>query len=236
MLLYYITDRSQLPGPESRRRARLLEKIAEAARTGVDLIQLREKDLLPRDLEMLARETVSVLRSNSKRDTRNPKLLLNHRTDIALATGADGVHLRSDDISPADARALLSRNPYLASRNFVVAASCHTPAEIALAESHGADFAVFAPVFEKSGRAGAGLEALRQACARVARPDPKVEGGIVHTMPVLALGGVTLENARACLAAGASGIAAIRLFQENDIAEVVRTLRAATGYCRVGDQ
>ncbi len=229
MLLYYITDRAQFSGSAARRRSRLLDKIAEAARAGVDFIQLREKDLSARDLEALARDAVEVLRSNAKRETRNAKLLINHRTDIALAVSADGVHLRSDDIPAADARALLSRNPQLVTRNFVIAVSCHTLREIALAESHGADFAVFGPVFEKSGRPAAGLEALRQACARAITPDQKVEAGVVHPMPVLALGGVTLENAPACLDAGAAGIAAIRLFQENNIAEVMARLRSHEG-------
>ena len=226
MLLYYITDRAQFPGTEARRRSRLLEKIAEAARAGVDFIQLREKDLSPHDLESLARDAVSVIHACSQPATRNSQLLINHRTDIALATGAGGVHLRSDDISPADARAILSRNSKLETRNFLIAVSCHTAADVALAEAHGADFAVFAPVFEKSGRPGAGLDALRRACARAVAPDPKVEAGEVHSMPVLALGGVTLDNARACLDAGAAGIAAIRLFQENDIAEIVARLRS----------
>ncbi len=225
MLLYYITDRSQFPGAEAERRSRLLEKIAEAARAGIDFIQLREKDLCARDLESLAREAVGLCRE-TRNEERKVCLLINHRGDVALAVGAAGVHLRSDDISAADARALLSRNPQLATRNFLVAVSCHTAAEIALAESQGADFAVFAPVFEKSGRKGAGLEALRQACARAVAPDVKVEAGLIHSMPVLALGGVTLENAGACLDAGAAGIAAIRLFQENDVAQVVARLRA----------
>lgn len=227
MLLYYITDRTQFPGPEPQRRARLLEKIGEAARAGVDFIQLREKDLSTRDLESLARQAVAAIREtrNVKHET---KLLINHRADVALACGADGVHLRSDDISPADARSILARDPRPTTHDRFTAVSCHTPAEVALAESHGADFCVFAPVFEKSGDsgAGAGLDALRQACARAVKPDRKVEAGEVHSMPVLALGGVTLENARACLEAGAAGIAGIRIFQQGDVQRSVNALRA----------
>ncbi len=96
MLLYYITDRSQFTGDETARRSRLLTTISEAARCGVDYIQLREKDLSPSELEILAREAVQRLR------TENQKLktvfLINSRTDIALASGAQGVHLRSNDI------------------------------------------------------------------------------------------------------------------------------------------
>jgi len=93
VLLYYITDRAQFSGDESTRRRRLLEKIAEASRCGVDLIQLREKDLSARDLERLAGNAVRACR-----DSGTAKLLINSRTDIALACAADGVHLTSNDI------------------------------------------------------------------------------------------------------------------------------------------
>ncbi len=216
MLLYYITDRKQFPGPEPRRRELLLAKIAEAARAGADYIQLREKDLPARELEALAREVVGMVREtrNEKRETR---LLINSRSDVALAAGADGVHLPSDDVPASDARAVwssvLSRNVKRATRNVIIAVSCHTAEEVRLAEAQGADFAVFGPVFEKVGTSlCVGLEALRAAC-------------LVGHMPVLAIGGITLANARACLEAGAAGIAAIRLFQHNDITELVGKLR-----------
>lgn len=220
MLLYYTTDRAQLPGDEPTRRRLLLEKIAEAARCGVDYIQLREKDLPTRELEALASEAVRVVRKHLRTETRAPRtaLLVNSRTDVAIAAGADGVHLRSDDISAGQAREIFSahtRNSKLEPRNWLVGVSCHSAAGVARAGAEGADFAVFAPVFEKKDAPKvrpAGLEALREAC----------QGGI----PVLALGGVTLENARDCVGAGAAGIAAIRLFQEHDIAEVVRRLRS----------
>ncbi|MDP9263580.1 MAG: thiamine phosphate synthase [Acidobacteriota bacterium] len=216
MILCYITDRSQFPGSESARRKRLLAKIAEAARAGVDYIQLREKDLSTRELELLAREAMRALLEtrNSKLETR---LLINSRADVVLATGAHGVHLRSEDISPREVRALwalASRSQKPATRNPLLSVSCHTVEEVARAASDGAraDFALFGPVFEKSGVATPrGLDQLRRACRR-------------H-VPVLALGGVTLANARACLDAGARGIAAIRLFQQNDIASVVRRLQ-----------
>ena len=92
MLLYYITDRRQFPGTPPEQRDRLLAKIAEAARAGVDLIQLRERDLSARELLQLAMEAVAAVREtrNAKRETR---LLINSRLDVALACGADGVHL-----------------------------------------------------------------------------------------------------------------------------------------------
>jgi thiamine-phosphate pyrophosphorylase len=208
LLLYYITDRTQFPGVEPARHRKLLDKIAEAARAGVDFIQLREKDLPTRDLESLAVGAAQILaqRRTANRERRTA-LLINARTDVAIATGADGVHLRSNDISPATVRSIWSRG---AGAPAAVAVSCHSAAEVSAAE--GADFAVFAPVFEKRNAQAAGLEALHQACQ--------------HRIPVLALGGVTLENARACLDAGAAGIAAIRLFQENDLSVLIPKLRA----------
>ena len=155
--------------------------------------------------------------------------------------GADGVHLRSGDVAPHEVRRLLEfpqglKPAFLATRSgtaeshalpkneratghrplatdhFLVAASCHTPADVFRAESETADFAVFAPVFEKKDAQPTGLAALREACRA--------------KIPVLALGGVKVENAASCLNAGAAGVAGIRLFQENKIEDVVRALRA----------
>ena len=110
-LLYYITDRSQFPGDESARRRALLAKIAEAARARVDYIQLRERDLSARELEMLARDALSAVRNSTPLGTENrelrTRLLINSRTDVALAVGADGVHLRADDVAPHEVRRVL---------------------------------------------------------------------------------------------------------------------------------
>jgi thiamine-phosphate pyrophosphorylase len=210
LLLFYITDRTQFPGDERARRRALLAKITEAAYCGVDFVQLREKDLSTRELEAL---TCAALRIIHPHGTENPKLttrlLINSRSDVAIACGADGVHLRSNDISPSEVRKIWAQTRLSASA--LVSVSCHSANDIAGAASHGADFAAFAPVFEKKDSPQAGLAGLREACRQ--------------KIPVLALGGITLKNARACVEAGAAGIAAIRLFQENDIAEVVRQLR-----------
>lgn len=208
MLLYYITDSRQLAPGE-----RLLDKIAAAARAGVDYIQLREKHLCIRDLETLAREALAALRAEST----TTKLLINSRVDVALATGADGVHLTSYDINAADARAITSSR-----REFVVAVSCHGVAELQLAWSHGADFAVYGPVFEKAEPIASGnvelrgVEGLREACVAV-------------RMPVLALGGVRTENARECMHAGAAGVAAIRMFQFDAGSAVARLRGVQSG-------
>jgi thiamine-phosphate pyrophosphorylase len=211
MLLYYITDRSQFAGDEVTRRKALLAKIGETTRAGVDYVQLREKDLSTRDLEGLARDAIRVIRENNSIAKTNTRFLLNSRTDVALAVGADGVHLRSDDVHPEDVRDIIRHAAN--SSAFVIATSCHSPEEVRAAASGGARFAVFAPVFEKQGAPAAlvsGLERLAEACRAA--------------IPTVALGGVTLENAGACIEAGAAGIAAIRLFQENNVEEVVRAL------------
>lgn len=209
MLLCYVTDRSQFRGDEASRRKRLLEKIGEAVECGVDMIQLREKDLSARDLELLASEVMPLVRKNP-----GCKLLINSRVDVAIATGADGVHLRSDDIAPPEVRAAWKHSNGERAR-LLIGVSCHSPQEVAVAMAGQADFAVFGPIFGKKGAPGvspSGLDALHQACQ--------------HRIPVLALGGITLETAERCFEVGAAGIAGIRLFQENDICPVVEKLRA----------
>lgn len=205
-LLYYITDRRQFGGDERRRREQLLENIAECASAGVDYIQLREKDLTGRQLELLAKDAMAAIPSGSR-----TRLLINGRTDIALACGAHGVHLPAGSISPSEVRAVWMK----AARNGappIIGVSTHSLAEALGAEAHGADFVVFGPVFEKEGRANpAGLEELAEVCRSC-------------TIPVLGLGGVTPENAQLCLGAGAAGIAGIRLFQSGDAAAFAEQL------------
>jgi thiamine-phosphate pyrophosphorylase len=208
VLLYYITDRKQFPGDDLERRGRLLEKIAEAARCGVDCVQLREKDLPARDLEILAREAMERIRASGGKT----RLLMNSRTDVALAAGADGLHLRSSDVSPEVVREIWSAGN--GSSQPIAAVSCHTAAEVLAAEKSGADFVVFGPVFGKKNApamGATGLDLLRKVCG----------SGI----PVFALGGVTSKNAALCIDAGAKGIAGIRLFQENNMAAAVAQLR-----------
>ncbi len=216
MLLCYITDRSQFLGDEASRRRRLLQTIAHAARSGVDYIQVREKDLSSRDLELLAREAVASIRElRTENEAVRTRLLLNSRTDVALACGADGVHLRSNDISPIVVRNIWARPGEDALERVTVGVSCHTPAEVVQAAHEGADFVVFGPIFEKKpvqGSQTAGLDGLREACR--------------GKIPVLALGGITTQNAGDCIGAGAAGVAGIRLFQENEIGKVVGALRA----------
>lgn len=234
MLTYYITDRSQFAGSEAERRAQLLRTVRQAAAAGVDYIQLREKDLSIRELEQLAREAVQAVRGEG-----SSRLLINHRTDVALAVGADGVHLTGLDIAASDARALAAGHGAAQKagnleRPFLVAVSCHSAEQVRLAEAHGADFAVLAPVFEKVSaenatriRDGIGLDELRRATELDRRPDLRVEAGDSRrSFSVFALGGVDVERARLCAQAGAAGIAGIRIFQQcPDLTALVRSLR-----------
>lgn len=208
LLLYYITDRRQFPATPPEQQERLLEKISECSASGVDYIQLREKDLTTRELERLAGRARSAIPANSP-----TRLLINSRLDVALACGAHGVHLPSDWLPASEARAILMR---AGQSRPIIGVSTHSAAEVAAAEAHGADFVVFGPAFEKNGAANRnGLEQLAAMSRRM--------------MPVLALGGITLQNAEQSLAAGASGLAGIRMFQMANVAEVVKTLRQLQG-------
>ena len=211
MLLYYVTDRKGFAGADADQCAALIRRIADAARAGVDCIQLREKDLITAKLELLAREALRVVRDNSA----TTRLLINTRADIALEVGADGVHLPANSPPTSEVRDNWLRHT---SCEPLVGVSAHTIGDVERAESDGADFAVLAPVFEKvaAGTNGIGLNVLREACAG-------------SRIPVLALGGVNLTNARSCLEAGAAGVAGIRLFQHGDVAETVIKLRAMPG-------
>jgi thiamine-phosphate pyrophosphorylase len=219
MLLYYITDRSQFSGTQAEQRSALLRRIADAARASVDRIQLREKDLTPRASECLAREAVRAVRDYSE----TTKLLINARTDVALAAEADGVHLPDGDLPASEVRSMWMKS---CTRAPLIGVSAHSVADVRYAEAHGADFAVLAPIFEKWGTAAKaiGVEALREACSALAAPGD-VEAPYHGGFRVLALGGVSLGNARECVRAGAAGVAGIRLFQSGDVAETVKRLQ-----------
>jgi thiamine-phosphate pyrophosphorylase len=176
-----------------------ISRVAEAFAAGVDFVQLRARELDARELLRLAEEAA--------RGKASGKLLINDRLDVALACGADGMHLPSN-------RPPVSAYRSIAPPGFIISVACHTQAEVERAAAEGADFAVLAPIFSTPDKGPPiGLGALQRA----------VRVGI----PVLALGGITRENAVRCRQAGAAGIAAIRLFEEAaDLAALVRELRA----------
>jgi thiamine-phosphate pyrophosphorylase len=214
VLLYYITDRKAFSGTEAERQSALLRRIAEAASAGVNYIQLREKDLSSRELEHLTRAALRAVRENSS----STRLLINSRADVALACGADGVHLPAGEISASQVRALWSKR---SERQPTIGVSAHSAADLREALQEGADFAVLAPIFEKANTdaKAIGVEALREASSQI-----QTAAGASHPFSVLALGGINLTNAGACLQAGASGVAGIRLFQTGDVVETVRRL------------
>ena len=174
---------------------------ARWAQDGIDFIQLREKKINAEELIDLARTMLEEIASVPDAKTR---LLINGRPDVAIAAGAAGVHLTShpDELTPTQVRAVYAAS---GSGEPVISVSCHTLDEVQRAHQQGADLILFGPVFEKRIarrliRDGSGLEALSAACRAAAGT------------PVLALGGVTLQNAGACVDAGGAGVAAIRLF------------------------
>jgi thiamine-phosphate pyrophosphorylase len=175
MIRCYVTDRLQ---------GDLLAHVGRAVASGVDMIQVREKDLAAVDLLQL------VCRIRDVATNTKTKILVNGRLDIALIAGIDGVHLPGDGLPASQVRSQVR----------TLGVSCHTTEEAIQAERDGVDYIIFGPVFETPGKRSVGIDALR---------------GVVQTVkiPVLAIGGMTSENTPAVLEAGASGIAAIRMFQ-----------------------
>lgn len=184
--LCYITDRHTLE-PDS-----LPRRMAEAVRAGVDLIQIREKDLGTRELAALVASAVDAARGAKAR------VVVNDRMDVALALGAVGVHLGGQSMPARVARAG-------APAGFLVGVSCHSLEESLAAEAAGADYIVLGPIFKTASKLRygppLGLGALAAVTARV-------------KIPVLALGGVSVERVKPCLKAGATGIAGISVFQD----------------------
>lgn len=223
MLRYAITDRKLLGGTETERAEGLIAQAERlAARGDIDYLQLREKDLPPAALAALARRILEALKTHAPDPGRRLKVLINSRVDVAIAIHADGVHLTSspDELTPAQFRQLYSDAGLPPP---TISLSCHTLADVITARGAHAglqpadalcfapdpattpDLILFGPVFEKRVgdqliAEGSGLKLLRQACAAGS------------PIPVLALGGVTEESADNCIAAGAAGIAGIRLF------------------------
>jgi thiamine-phosphate pyrophosphorylase len=208
-LLCYVTDRRGIGVAAEAQEKLLLAKIEQAAKAGVDWIQLREKDLSGKQLAGLASEAVRIVAGASG-------ILINDRLDVACAVKAAGVHLGEQSLPVKEARRLVTER--VAEKSFLVGASVHSLKTAQQAEQAGASYVIFGPVFATPSKAAfgepQGLERLREICGQL-------------KIPVLAIGGITLENARDCLDAGAGGIAAIRLFQEaSDLPTVVRRLRS----------
>ena len=247
-ILCYVTDSKGLsPATPSDLSSALVQTIATLASAGVDWIQLREKHMPARDLSSLTREASRQPAAQPGRERPKPCVIVNDRLDVAIAEGADGVHLGENGLPVNEAKLFLeSREAEQAARaglftptvegsvtaprplvtnqpapvNFLLGVSCHSVEGVTSAARDGASYVFFGPVFATPSKAGMGkpqgVAGLAEACRSV-------------SIPVLAIGGITLENAAACIKAGAAGIAAIRLFQDApDAAEIVKELRQLT--------
>lgn len=188
-------------------RLKLVTRLVEAARAGAGMIQIRERHLDDRSLVQFAREVIEAVRPCGTR------VLVNDRTDIAIASGADGVHLKSDGPPVVDVRRI-------APDGFLVGRSVHHAAEArAVEEAGGCDYLFFGTVFRSASKPDdhplAGLDGLSAVCSSV-------------TLPVIAIGGISVARVPELRAAGAAGIAAISLFAETpDISAVTAAIRDA---------
>lgn len=179
----WITNRSLFRSIDA-----LLDCACRAEAAGVSMIQVREKDLPARQLTDLVHRLLVVC--------PNTPVIVNSRLDVALSCGAHGLHLPAESPPPSAFRPICPPG-------FVIGVSCHSTAGLRKAELEGADYAFISPVFppisKQSPLPPLGLDALEEACRQV-------------SIPVYALGGITNENARSCIEAGAAGVAGISLF------------------------
>ncbi len=193
-LFCLVTERRRLAarvGRTADATACLVEQVAAAAAAGVDIVQLRERDLSAGELLQLAAACVGATRGTATR------VVVNDRVDVALAAGAAGVHLRGDSVASPAVRAL-------APAGFLIGRSVHTVAE-AIEEDRrgGADYLVLGTIFPSTSKPATanvvGVQALRQVTGAVG-------------LPVLGIGGVTDSTLSALAASGAAGFAAIGWF------------------------
>ena len=182
----------------------LLQNIEVALAAGVDWVQVREKDLQGGQLLEVGRLAVGLAAVHREKTEPAPRIIINDRLDVALAAGAHGVHLGGESARAYEVvRWCRAGN---APNGFVIGASCHSIEEAREAGNAKADYILLGPVFETPSKlhfgAPQGLQTLSEVCRAV-------------LMPVVAIGGVSQENAAVCIRAGAVGIAAIRMFQES---------------------
>lgn len=208
MTLCYVTDRKALSLRAGEATQLLVEKMESAARAGMDWIQIREKDLSARELFELTSEAL-------RRSDPSCRVLVNDRLDVAIAAGAGGVHLGASSVPVSQAKQVVREKTRGA--DFLVGASVHSLESAQAAEKSGADYLIFGPVFETPSKvafgAPQGADQLAKVCKSV-------------SIPVLAIGGIRAKEIRECAAAGSSGIAAIRLFQdEPNLEGLLRELR-----------
>jgi thiamine-phosphate diphosphorylase len=203
-ILCLVTDRRRLPEPHERS---LIHLVTAAARAGVTLIHLRERDLDDRQLLTLTRDVVAAAAGTTA------TIVVNDRVDLALAAGAGGVHLREDSVSALRVRRIVPDR-------FLIGRSVHRPEDAALAGRSGVDYIVMGAVYPTASKPEnsptVGVAALTEAIG-----DTPV--------PVLGIGGVTADNVGGIAAAGAAGIAAIGLFADLQRDDGVRDIQPAMG-------
>jgi len=187
-----------------------LEAIGKAAQAGCQLIQIREKDMSAKALAAFTRSAVELARPHGAR------VLVNDRLDVAMAAGADGVHLRASSIPAREVRAVATKKGL---DDFLIGASTHSVAEAKMAEEGGADFIVCGPVYDTPSKKAFGPPLGLDVFAEIL--------DAVET-PVLAIGGINLSNYREPLRRGAAGVAAIGLFA--DVENLEQTIRSITAY------
>lgn len=191
-LIYLITSGEATQENFDRSSADVMGLIRDAAHSGIPLVQLRERSLSARSIFDLTVMAVDACRGSET------KVLVNGRMDIAMAAGADGVHLPGNGL-PVD---VVRKN---SPAGFIVGSSCHSPAEVVAARNQGADFAVFGPVYSTPGKGEpVGPDVLAETV--------KAAG----SFPVLALGGIDSGNYRSVLETGAAGFSAIRFLNDRD--------------------
>jgi thiamine-phosphate pyrophosphorylase len=202
MILYAITDRTLHPSGD------LLAQASSIIRGGVDWLQVREKDLSDR----LLFNVLQALAAEARRF--RTLLLLNGRPDLAAAAGAGGVHLPAEGLPTREVRRYFMRP-------FFIVRSCHSTDEVMAAASEGADAVTLGPVFETPSKAGMGEPLGLERFAEAGRRSP---------IPVIGLGGIDERRIPDVVAAGAAGVAAIRLFasMRNPI-EQIPLLRSSLG-------
>ena len=218
-LLCYVTDRRALTEvTPSDPLAALARKIKEVVAAGIDWVQIREKDLPAAELASLTRQSLNIAAKLSAERASATRILVNDRLDVAIAERAGGIHLGEKSLPVSEAKRLVesARQKQTIDASFLVGVSCHSIEAAVTAQRDGADYIFFGPIFstpskEKFGPAQS-LTKLAEVCRSV-------------SIPVLAIGGITLQNARSCIAAGAAGLAAIRLFQNaHDLTNIVERL------------
>jgi thiamine-phosphate pyrophosphorylase len=210
-LIYLITNGQTTPHttPATEDFSHVLQLVRAAVVARIDLVQIREKRLAASVLYQLAANAAGITQRSST------KLLINDRADIASAAGADGVHLTTSSL-PTDVVRLTF------GAGFLIGVSTHSSEEVSRARQNGADFVVFGPVFETASKKQYGDALGVASFGRVSSE--------VSPFPVLALGGVTMDNVEECVRAGARGIAAIRMLQQPDrLTEVADEIRRRLG-------